>query len=343
MKKLLAILTAVVLTAAAFAQAPQKMSYHAVIRDAGGAVVANHAVGMQVSVLSGTTPVYMETHTDTTNANGLVSVEIGGGTPVSGSLAGIDWSNGQYTLKTETDPAGGTSYSITGQSQLLSVPYSMYAEKAGNGFSGDYNDLTNKPALDGSETKVASGTDISITGTGTAADPYVVNSTTSGFTHSIGQMSEGGIVVGVWKESGVEHGLVASMADVNASYVWSNVNTGTGLKSGSFYDGKSNTAAIIAQTGHSTSAAWLCECYVSGTYTDWYLPAMWELDLCYSAAAIVNTRLGSANGFQPDAYWSSTEENGYTSTVAFSLNFMYNTVSKINKSQKCRVRAVRTF
>jgi len=61
-----------------------------------------------------------------------VTVEIGGGTVISGTFSTIDWSNGPYYLKTETDPAGGTSYSITGTSQLLSVPYALHAKTAEN-------------------------------------------------------------------------------------------------------------------------------------------------------------------------------------------------------------------
>ncbi len=132
----------------AFAQAPQKMTYQAVVRNASDALVANTAIGMQVSILQSTPTgiaVYIETHNPTTNINGLATVEIGNGTPVAGSFSGIDWSAGPYYLKTETDPSGGTTYSISATTQLLSVPYALYAENSGNGFSGDYNDLTNAP------------------------------------------------------------------------------------------------------------------------------------------------------------------------------------------------------
>jgi hypothetical protein len=130
MKKLITILAAVLLTASIWAQSPQKMSYQAVIRNASNSLVTNTAVGMQISILQGSTSgtaVYVETQTPTTNANGLVSLEIGGGTVVSGTFAAIDWSAGPYFIKTETDPTGGSTYSITGTSQLLSVPYALSA------------------------------------------------------------------------------------------------------------------------------------------------------------------------------------------------------------------------
>jgi hypothetical protein len=94
---------------------------------------------MQISILQGSangTAVYVETQTPTTNTNGLVSLEVGGGTVLSGNFSTIDWANGPYFIKTETDPAGGTNYTITGTSQLLSVPYAMYAAASGSSIPG---------------------------------------------------------------------------------------------------------------------------------------------------------------------------------------------------------------
>jgi len=133
MKKLFTILAAVLLTASVFAQSPEKMSYQAVIRNTSDALVTNTQIGMQISILQGSTSgtaVYVETQSPTTNANGLVSVEIGAGTIVSGNFAAIDWANGPYFIKTETNLAVGTSYTITGTSQLLSVPYALHAKTA---------------------------------------------------------------------------------------------------------------------------------------------------------------------------------------------------------------------
>jgi hypothetical protein len=116
------------------AQTPQKMSYQAVIRNSSDALVVNTQIGMQISILQGSssgTVVYTETQTPTTNANGLVSIEIGGGA----GFSSIDWANGTYFIKTETDPTGGTNYTITGTSQLLSVPYALLAKTA-ESFSG---------------------------------------------------------------------------------------------------------------------------------------------------------------------------------------------------------------
>lgn len=145
MKLLLTFLSILGFTGATFAQAPQKMTYQAVVRNSSDQLLINANVGMQISILQGSPTgiaSYIETHQPTTNANGLVTIEVGGGTVVAGNFSTIDWSAGPYYLKTETDPNGGTAYTISGTSQLLSVPYALYA---GNSFNGDYNDLSNAP------------------------------------------------------------------------------------------------------------------------------------------------------------------------------------------------------
>ncbi len=133
MKRLLTITAAFLMTAHLWAQAPQGISYQAVVRDAANTLVASQAVGMQISILVASpngTAVYVETQTPTSNANGLVSLEIGSGTVVSGTFNTIDWGNGLYFIKTEMDPTGGTAYTITGTSQLMSVPYALHANTA---------------------------------------------------------------------------------------------------------------------------------------------------------------------------------------------------------------------
>src|SRR6056297_542735 len=138
MKRIFTIMTAVLLTATLWAQSPEKMSYQAVIRDADNALITNQAVGMQISILQGSesgTAVYVETQNPTTNANGLLSIEIGTGTSAD-DFTSIDWASGSYFIKTETDPTGGSSYTITGTSQLLSVPFALYAKTSGSSLPG---------------------------------------------------------------------------------------------------------------------------------------------------------------------------------------------------------------
>lgn len=305
MKKIYTTFIALLLTASLFSQSPQKMSYQAVIRNSSDQLLTNHAIGMRISILQGSssgTVVYAETQTPSTNANGLVSIEIGGGTPVTGTFAVIDWSNGTYFIETETDPAGGTSYTITGTSQLLSVPYALYAKTSG---------------------------------------------------HYIGELFGGGIIVSVWRQSGVEQGLIASLTDISTGTPWSNItSTEIGVTAHNQIDGQPNTNAIISQSGHTSSAAKLCDDYTNtdtgtGIYSDWYLPSILELNQCFNASFVVNTILGVTNGFKfytNATYWSSTE---FSNTNAYAIDFSYYVFCTFTGGDKGinlnLVRAVRKF
>ena len=150
MKKLLTIFAAICLVLTLQAESPEKISYQAVIRNSTNALVTNQAIGLKVSILQTSatgTVVYAETHTPTTNINGLVTILIGAGNVVSGTFSGINWAAGPYFIKTEIDPAGGTAYSITSTSELLSVPYALYAKNTG---SIPDNSVNSAKIIDGS-------------------------------------------------------------------------------------------------------------------------------------------------------------------------------------------------
>ncbi len=115
------------------AQSPDAMSYQVIVRDAGGNLVSNSSIGIQITILKGAvdgTAVFVERHFPSSNANGLVSLAIGTGTTISGDFSTIDWANDTYFIKSETDLNGGSNYTITGTDQLLSVPYALHAKTA---------------------------------------------------------------------------------------------------------------------------------------------------------------------------------------------------------------------
>ena len=131
---------------ALLAQTPQALKYQAVARDGIGNVLTNRAVSFRISILQGSasgSTTYSETHSKTTNGFGLVDLEIGHGTPVSGSFSGINWGSTVYFVKVEMDPNGGSSYLLMGTSQLLSVPYALLSKRAeiGDGW-GSQNVIT---------------------------------------------------------------------------------------------------------------------------------------------------------------------------------------------------------
>jgi hypothetical protein len=123
---------------AVFAQVPQLFNYQGIARDAGGNVLPNRVIGVELSVLDGGpagTVVYQEASTDTTNAFGLFTMQVGGGVVVSGTFSGINWATGNKYLQTAIDLTGGTNYTLSGTTQLLSVPYALYAQNAVIGVS----------------------------------------------------------------------------------------------------------------------------------------------------------------------------------------------------------------
>lgn len=127
------------------AQAPQKMSYQAVIREANNSLLSLKNISMRISILRGdfeSSAVYIESQNGKTNINGLVSLQIGTGTILYGNFSKIDWSKGPYYIFTETDPDGGFDYRLNGKSELLSVPFALFA--ANSSSSIDTTSLHNR-------------------------------------------------------------------------------------------------------------------------------------------------------------------------------------------------------
>ena len=309
MKQTLNILLFILLASITYAQAPQGIPYQAVARNSSGAVLASTNISVRFtirdSIATGAIK-YRETHSVTTTSQGMFSVNVGQGTPVTGMFSGINWGTNAKFLQVELDPAGGTSYIDMGTQQMMSVPYAKYAETSGT----------------------------SLIGGG------------SGFTHYIGEVWGGGVVYHVYRGSdGNEHGLIVSLTDQSTSSAWSNItSTLIGSSAQSSWNGLANSNAIVAQSGHTNSAAKLCLDLVSGGYGDWYLPSRHELNLLYDAQYNVNMSLsvtsGSAELSQTSYYWSSSELDGAN---ALNINFYGGSAFNVVKLNTYHVRAVRSF
>jgi len=302
MKKVFSILAAVLLTASVFAQSPEKMSYQAVIRNSSDALVTNTQIGLEVNIRQGTTSgtvVYTETQTPTTNANGLVSIEIGGGS----GFNTIDWANGPYFIETKTDPAGGTNYTITGTSQLLSVPYALYAANAGTATGGG-----NFTHYIGEEY-----------GGGVIFHLWKDN---AGVEH--------GLIVALTDQS-----ISQAWSNVTSAEI--------GTSAQSSWDGLSNSNSIVGQAGHTSSAAKLCLDLVSGGQSDWYLPSIQELNMLwnnYYTVARALSQISGATQMSNAPYWSSSESY---SNNAWDFTFTSGSSFNTNKNFTLYVRAVRAF
>jgi len=134
MKKIYLSIIILLVAKSSQAQVPQAFSYQAVVRNSSNALVVNQTVSERISLIKDSTNgtvVYSESQSVKTNANGLISLQIGMGSVLLGSFSGINWATGTYFIKTETDPTGGISYTLSNITQLLSVPYAQFAAKSG--------------------------------------------------------------------------------------------------------------------------------------------------------------------------------------------------------------------
>ncbi|MGZ4033435.1 MAG: BclA C-terminal domain-containing protein [Bacteroidia bacterium] len=139
MKKLLSFLILNCTLVIAFAQAPQGFNYQAVARNSSGVALTSQPIGLQISLRQGTatgTIVYTETHAVVSNNIGLVNIVVGAGTPVTGTFSAINWGTGPYFIEISMDVTGGTSYSLMGTQQLMSVPYALYSANGTPGATG---------------------------------------------------------------------------------------------------------------------------------------------------------------------------------------------------------------
>jgi hypothetical protein len=325
----------------AIAQAPAKMSYQAVVRDFNGNLLVSKPVGIKISLLRGSangTAVFVEAHTASANANGLVSLEIGGGNATMGTFASVDWATGPYYIKTETDPTGGMNYTIVTSNQLLSVPYALYAANTGTpgpqgpkgdqGLKGEQGPKgdTGPAGKDGeSKKQIISRSGLIVTlsdGGGSFKDSVNVYTAGPGITingntisasdmeprkFAVGDIAQGGIVFYV-NASGT-HGLVAANTDQSTD-----VN---------FFNSRNEVsdAANFDNAGKR--------------FTDWRVPTKHELNLMYTAL-----HLNGKGSFAAAEYWTSIESNLNFVVVQ---NFGNGNSGSNNKNNNARLRAVRSF
>ncbi len=284
------------------------------------------------------------------------------------------------TSYTETDPIYTTNFDLTSVSNgdLLQYDGSKFVKFTPNyltsytetdpiftAWDKDYADLTNKPAnattttdgfmssadktkLDGLENaNITAGTGISVTGT--YPNLEIANTAGGSATHYVGELYGGGVVF--WVDNTGDHGLIVSMIDLSTSQVWSNIDdTEIGSTAQSEWDGSSNTTAIISQSGHTSSAAKLCADYTNadygtGTYSDWYLPSIYELNDLWNNIKAVTKALDSDGNSSTTAltrtyYWSSSER---VASTAWEFSFSYGNANVDDKSYASYVRGVRAF
>jgi hypothetical protein len=328
MKKVLLTFLIIINSLVLFCQAPEGFNYSAIVRDNLGNPLTNQAVSFRFSIIQGNVTgsvAYSETHNAVTDQFGQVSLIIGNGLIIAGVFSMINWGGDSYFLKVELDKTGGTSYVEMGISQLLSVPYALYAKTAGTGGGPGTTEI-----------HISAGANITITGSGTKNDPYIINEK----SHYVGESYGGGIVFYTYDYG--RHGLIASTSDQDASVEWYNgINRYTNTTGNGIGAGEMNTFLIIAlQTNDNpigNFAAKVCADYkvtVEGqSFGDWYLPSRLELTYMFINKDIIG-------GFTNNYYWCSTE---FSSVSAWAQNMADGTFYNLKKSIPYAVRAIRAF
>ena len=267
------------------AQTPQEFTYQAIVRDASGNLLTNQSVGVQLSILKTSasgSAVFVETHSVTTNINGLITLNIGTGNSISGSMVGINWSSDSYYIKSEIDITGGTNYTISGTSKLVSVPYALHAKTSGTTYKiGDfaYGGVVFWVDESGKHGLVVSKFDVT-------SSASWMNSNGFGNTHAKGD------------------GLYAGKS--NTSIIIASQN---GISSST-----NNYAARLVNEFQATEGG--------VTYGDWYLPSIYELNLLYLNKKTVNNSINANSGesLANTTYWSSNEVSNTSSSVVDLTN-----------------------
>ena len=323
----------------ALAQAPQKMSYQSVVRNVANQIVANQNIGVKISIVEGSitgTIVYSETHTTTTNINGLFTLEAGGGTSTTGTFAAINWSNGAHYIKSEIDVTGGTNYALSGTMELLSVPYALFAKTAGNSIPGPQGiqgvtgqqGTTGNNGTNGADGKtILNGVSNPTSLIGSNGDFYLNTTTKTIFgpknsgswpTAGIsligptGPQGPPGSASGAFQHwigqefgGGIVFYVFRDLSGIEHGLIVSKYEAGYSTNWGvnsylsdatSLFDGMTNTIAIMNAGAAVGSAAEICYNYNSEGYDDWYLPAQSELEALFSNEYAVNRSLYLTGG-----------------------------------------------
>jgi hypothetical protein len=283
MKTIFTTTLLMLITTFLWAQAPQGIPYQAVMRNADGSVMASSAVSLTFMIHDGSatgTIVYQESHSLTSNAQGLVSCVVGNGVVSQGNFANINWGSGSKFLQVMM----GTT--DLGTQQMLSVPYALYSE-----------DVSVRVSLTGDSLFI--GDQVSIVPGVSAANDI-----------QVGDLYQGGYVAYLFQPGDLgymaneRHGIIVSISDLGSTEWGCDGTFVLGTEYGVGF-GQENSNAIISNScGLGNTAADLCSNYSYGGNSDWFLPSFDELMLIYN-------NLHNVIPFSYDSYWSSTQQDAH--------------------------------
>lgn len=339
------------------AQAPNGFNYQSILRDDMGIPLSFTEYTIEFEILQGSpegTAVYTEDHDGVTGDNGIVNLVIGDGFPVTGDVfTDIDWSQGPYFLSVAVDYENSGTLLYMGVSQLLSVPYALYAENAGNAEPGPKGDKGEKGDQGDSGLLQAGTKKGEMTYWDGANWVYVAPGkqgqnltmcdtvpTWGPCPLEVGDMHEGGIIVYLLKagdagyDANVQHGVIAALQDQSEGIKWGCWNAFiTGADDKEVGTGDDNTNDILNECSDPAIAAKICFDLELNGYDDWFLPSYWEMFHVRNVAPNINT--------EPNIrYWSSSE---YNNDNAFTWRGSDGLSQFRSKNELQRVRAVRYF
>ena len=334
MERALSILVFFLLLAfTATAQAPQAFKYQAVVRNATGQVLANQNVGLKIDLIQFNT-VYSETHAVTTNAFGLVNLNVGRGTAQFGQFNMIHWEQQPIFIQLSLDATGGSNYEIMGFSELLSVPYALYAANAAGSSSLPTDAQTG-------DIVYYDGTAWQRLPAGAAGTLLTMGADGKPFWKLPPQLDS---LLKVTMTNGDV--IYVSPTSNNPGVIWSYLGNITALPDITMltvanmdFSGETNTAAIVTQMGTNNGALYaakVCADLVAYGFDDWYLPAAGELHEIYlKLGHVVN---GGSGQIITGAYWSSTE---YNCCIGWGQSFASGLLSFYGREQTLQCRCVR--
>ncbi|WP_370100925.1 Lcl domain-containing protein [Xanthomarina gelatinilytica] len=284
--------------------AQQGINYKAIVKDGSGNVVANDLIQVQFTILQGATSVYQETHSPTTDANGIVIINIGEGIPISGTFSTIDWSADDHYLNVQINTGGGLT--DMGTTQFMAVPYAMHAQTAE-----------------------------SVSGVTTYS---VGDFAHGGIVFWVDETGQHGLVcakqdqsTGVRWYAGTNGNTQARGDGPYAGKANTSIIIAAQVAIGD--DGNTYAARICNELLITENGKY---------YGDWYLPSKYELNLIYQNMVSIDTTAiangGSLLGYA--LYWSSTESS---SSDTWYQDFGDGSQLSAGRLNTLRVRAIRAF
>lgn len=309
MKHILHVLLALCVTLPTFvlAQAPSQFNYQGVARDNDGNVLENQAIGLQIDLHQSTatgTIVFTETHATSTNSFGLFNINIGNGSAQLGTISGIDWSSGPYFSEVSLDITGDINYQSMGTSQLLSVPYAMYAETSGDAGSSVF---VNTAGVTSNENGTYVSDDFVFGSPQLDDDGNADHDKRMFFDKTTGAFRAGMVTGTDWDAD--------NLGENSASFGWNNRSTGgTSLTTGNDNIASGYSSSAMGESNNASGYASIA----TGLGTQATAESATAMGQGSDATGDRSTALGSntvASGDRSTAMGSSSEATGQTSTA----------------------------